>query len=298
MSCANPFYRYDRNSKSFSKIPCGWCICCRIDRKNYFSDKFEYSFYKEFGSVGAFVTITYDDNFIPMNSDFTSYTLRKSDHINFVKRLRSYIKYHNLDSPLFSKSFKYLCAGEYGDKLRRPHLHYIFCGLDFKLCQEIFPKVWHNGIIIDSRPILRGGINYVCKYLDKQQHGDQLDKYFEVGIEPPFFCSSHSLSKGLYANCKDGFYVWNRKKRPLPIWFKNKMLLQSKPVLNDKVLSFARKSLISYDEADYQLRFAKNLSMENSALSNNEPVDRVEKYQMNSLAFDSRNRIVRNSRGC
>lgn len=270
MACSNPFYRYNKITNSYARIPCGWCMSCRIDKRNYYRDKFEYCLRKEFNSVGSFTCITYDDNHLPLNFDGTIPTLKKSDSVNFIKRVRSYLKYHKIDSPFLKQGFKFFCAGEYGD-LGRPHMHYIFCGLDYTCVNELFRSCWKNGVIIDNRPILDGGINYVMKYMDKQQHGSELDEYYDNGVEPPFMHCSHSLAKGLYDTDED-YYEWRNKKRPLPIWVRNSRFIKPDTKPSDFVLQFAEKNNMSYDDADYYLRRSKLLDIEHNAHFNNEPV--------------------------
>lgn len=273
LACSNPFYRYNKLTGAYSRIPCGWCMSCRIDRRNYYRDKFEYAFHKEYDCVGSFTCVTYDDNHIPLNSNGVP-TLRKQDSINFIKRLRSYINYHNLDSPVIRKDFKFFCAGEYGGQFDRPHCHFIFVGLDFAYADEVIRACWKNGVIIDNKPILAGGINYVMKYLDKQQHGHELDKYFDADIEPPYSHCSHAFAQGLYDVGDSDTYYWRGVNRPLPIFIKNRRLIRPKKLLSQKVFDFARANHLTYDEADYYLRSANLLNIENNLLFHNEPVER------------------------
>lgn len=271
MACSQPFYRYNETTHSFVRIPCGWCMSCRIDRRNYFSDRFEYSFYKEFNGIGSFTTITYDDNHIPLSADGKSFTLKKSDSIKFLKRIRSYMNYHKINNPFLNSKFKFFCAGEYGESTNRPHLHFLFCGLDYSAIDEVIKPCWKNGIIVDNGPILPGGIKYVMKYLDKQQHGEALDKYLDLGIEPPFIHCSHKMAKGLY-DTNEPFYEWHGKKRPLPIWIRNKRLIPSQSPIKQYILEYAHKHNMTYDEADYVLRRDKDSSIIQQTIFNNEPV--------------------------
>lgn len=283
VACSKPLYRYIRHNglSYYARVPCGWCMSCRIDKRNYYRDMFEYSFNKVFGGVGAFVCLTYDDNHIPMSPDGLVPTLRKKDTINFIKRLRSYIRYHKLDSPFISKRFRFFCAGEYGSDLHRPHYHFLFTGLDFSVLSNLLQKCWHNGVIQTCGPILRGGINYTMKYMDKQLFGDELDLYYDQGIEPPFFHCSHSVAPDLFKyniNLKNGTYKWRGKDRPLPSYVKNRLLIASDFSERDYIKDFALKNNMSYDDADLYLRRSKELALERTCIRSNLPVRQVSDF--------------------
>lgn len=295
MACFNPFSIYLPSSRSYASVPCGWCMGCRIDRRQYFQDKFEYSFHKDFNSVGSFSTITYDDNHLPLNK-FGIPTLRKRSVVLFLKRLRRYIDYHKLSSPLVNPHFKYFAVGEYGATCR-PHYHFIFCGLDYSTLPLLVSQVWKEGGIQDHGPILPGGIRYVLKYMDKQLHGPQLDKYLDNDLEPPFFLSSHRVGPGLYSpsNCVGNFYMWHNKKRPLPIWVRNKRFLFSESPVSSRVSDFSVSSSMSYDESELYLRSSYVNQVQSKVHFNNEPVSDVYLSELRSdnIKFKILNRVRR-----
>ena len=155
--------------KSFFKVPCRQCMCCRLKKVQslrMMSDLYLYDRYMN-GQGASFVTLTYADNFMPVNS-FGVPTLLKSDLQNFNKRLRSYLSYNGINLP-----YKFIACGEYGDKLCRPHYHLILLGITKPLADEFVPKAWNfveNGIS-DIGSLARGGLNYVLKYCTKTQLG-------------------------------------------------------------------------------------------------------------------------------
>ena len=197
MACSSPLYRFNDYTQSLSRIPCGWCMNCRVDRRTYFQDKIEYEYFKNFNGVGTFGCITYDDCHIPLGLFGDKPTLIKKDMQKFWKRVRRYINYHKINNEFINPNFKHFTVGEYSDGCR-PHYHFIAVGLDFQVAEELYRKCWKMADIIDSRPILDGGIPYVLKYIDKQQHGEQLEIYADEGIEPPFMINSHQVGFGLY----------------------------------------------------------------------------------------------------
>lgn len=274
MSCSRPFFRFNKLTRHYDSIPCGWCIKCRIDKRMYYKTRFDYSFYKEHKGVGSFVCVTYDDEHLPL-TPFGEPTLEKSAPVNFIKRVRSYMKYHKINNQLIHRNFKYIAVGEYGDE-GRPHYHFLFSGLDYAAAEPIFRKCWNKATIIDSRPILQGGVNYVLKYIDKQQHGSELnEQYFDLGKCPPFANYSHSFGFGVYKNGLDlnkGTFSYGAKDIPLPIYVKNKLLLGTPKRRSDKIVQFASKNRMSYDDANKFIVESQEHNFERSMRQHGEPV--------------------------
>lgn len=280
MSCSNPFYKWNVYTKSWSRIPCGWCMACRVDRRTYFQDRFEYDLYKKFDGVGTFGCITYDDFHLPSNNFGDMWSLSKSDVQKFWKRVRAYISYHKINNALIRKDFKHFTVGEYSPTDFRPHYHFIAVGLDFAAALPIFEKCWKNAVIFDSRPILRGGMSYVLKYIDKQRHKEQLEDYIDNGLEPPFMISSHSVGNGLYSSenvdFKNQTYKWNGFNRPLPPRVKAFFNMLPRPFsLKDDVKYFAEKTGMAYYEADKYIRAARERRLEHRSWRELRPVEPV-----------------------
>ena len=296
MACSNPFYRYNKYSGSYSRIPCGWCISCRIDKRTYFQDRFEFDFFKKFNCVGTFGCITYDDNHLPFGFFDDLPSLRKKHMVDFWKRVRSYMSYHKIDNNLLRKDFKHYTVGEYSDD-GRPHYHFIAIGLDYRLAEDLYSKCWDKSVIIDSRPILNGGMSYVLKYLDKQEHGDLLDKYFDAGIEPPFLINSHKVGDGLYRkenlDLTTMTYHWDNKNRPIPPRIRNILNLDLVPFKNIKVRNFLSKNGGDYDSADKYIRQSRNEFFEHRMTNNNEPVNRVQEYPDTNKVLEIRGSLIR-----
>lgn len=107
---------YDKLNKPI-KASCRKCIECRQTRANEWS--LRCSMEMKDHEKNCFITMTYREN---------PTVLVKKDLQNFIKRLRK-----DLVSK-FGKDFKikYFSAGEYGDKMLRPHFHMIIFGYDFE----------------------------------------------------------------------------------------------------------------------------------------------------------------------
>lgn len=294
MSCSSPLYKWNKYTSSYSRIPCGYCMACRIDRRNYYQDRFEYDFYKTFKGVGTFGCITYDDNHIPLNVYGDMWSLRKKDVQNFWKRVRSYIRYHKINNRYINPNFKHYTVGEYSPVDFRPHYHFIAVGLDYAAALDIYERCWRSSVVIDSRPILQGGMSYVLKYLEKQQHGLQAVKqYDDNGLERPFLISSHCVGQHLFDNMNldNATYHWNGRDVPLPRFVRNRLRLRVKPSLSSRVKDFAASNNMSYDDADFYLRDAKerSLARRQFARSPDSDVDINPRVSRTRIAFERPN---------
>lgn len=274
MSCAQPIKIKNPNYMRFGsyrfwqqyiEVPCNWCLNCRIDRLNWITDACEYEI-KKYDNIGAFITLTYDDIYINELSnivpdDFAlvlndegrqklipfkdnrpvDYSLRRDDFRNFLKRLRAkidyYYKKHNIKfNDLCRKDFKFIGSGEYGDLFGRPHYHFVFFGLDYDFCKDLFQDCWHFGLI-DVRPIADGAFRYVSKYFTKQLCGKYAEELYDNNnLERPFFTHSLGLGKGLileqldFIKSNNCCYLNNSNcLRPMPIYYRNFFKLRMMP---------------------------------------------------------------------
>lgn len=187
-----------KSVKDFIEIPCGRCIGCRLDYSRQWADRCMLEMKSHESSY--FVTITYDDINLPINSFLIEdtgecgnmATLVKRDFQLFMKRLRKAyaLKYDN--------KLRYFAAGEYGNLSLRPHYHAIIFGL--KLDDLVFYKN-HNGFNLYNSPFLddcwkKGYIvvakanwetcAYTARYIMKKQKGESSDIYSTYNFEPEF----------------------------------------------------------------------------------------------------------------
>ena len=250
MACCRPFLIKNPNDKAikwyeYIEVPCGWCLNCRVDKRNFLEDSCKHYFEKVKG-VGDFCLLTYNDfqntpNLIESSVDGKlRYTLRYKDFQDFMKRLRIYLDRNNLyNGTTIRRDFKYIVVGEYGhcskSGLNRNHFHVLFLGLDYTAMRLIIHKIWRNGYVY-NRPIKSGAFRYVLKYMDKQIVGDEaVQLYDQHGIERP----RHYTSKGLatewllsqveFLRTHNGCYKTGRegKLRPVNTYWKNKLQLRS-----------------------------------------------------------------------
>lgn len=250
MACCNPFFmRLDKRRCLTSavhqqpylgyQIPCGYCLNCRVDKRNMWSDRAKYELCTKLSA--SFVTLTYDDVHLmdklvldPSSPQSVMLpTLDYKDIRRFINRLRMKIRrlpreqHHVLCNPDFS----YIYVGEYGENgsvFDRPHFHILFFGLDFAVCRKLISDEWYGGIV-DVLPVLDGAINYVLKYMDKQLFGDLAKQRYDYhGISRPMRCASVSFGSGLYkskvneAMKNNWCYRSGRAMRPFPSYFRKK----------------------------------------------------------------------------
>lgn len=256
----NPLYgasRYIfRGWKKYLRVPCGWCLNCRVDKRNFLCDVCEH-LQKVYGYC-SFVTFTYDEAHLHTNlfpafdcdtvRSFKAYewylknrcyvrardsvhsgcfSLSRLDAKRLRYRIRSFVN-RLPDTPLTRHDYKFVLVGEYGDLFQRPHLHGLFFGLDYT--QEfIFSKCWKFGLV-ECDPILNGGIRYVCDYIDKQLHSSLAREiYDDCGLERPFLTHSLGFANDFVLSRLDElrsnygcYFIENRKLRPLQFYYARK----------------------------------------------------------------------------
>lgn len=134
MLCRNPFV-LDKSFRSFqSKDPrvwrkgipfsCGHCLACRVKKRREWSTRLALEATQH--PCAAFVTLTYDERFVPLTKDGMR-TLSLEDLQKFFKRLRRDFERRKKKAyPL-----RYFAVGEYGSRgTQRPHYHFIVFGVD------------------------------------------------------------------------------------------------------------------------------------------------------------------------
>lgn len=215
------------------RIPCGQCFECKtLKAKEWaFRCMKEASQYDD----NIMLTLTYDDDHLPLSDTINKETgevystLRKSDVVKFMKRLRK----------KYGEGIRFLMCGEYGsDKeyvtwkgerkvgTSRPHYHIIlfnFMPKDLKFYKwskcdwskdknplfksEELNKLWKFGFV-DANEVNRETCEYVCRYTTKKLYGDYgKEEYEDKGREKPFLNMSRSPGIGYnyFHNNQDKF---------------------------------------------------------------------------------------------
>lgn len=209
-------------------IKCGKCEGCRIDKSREWANRLllEKEYYPD--DQCWFVTLTYDQDHVPMsaygNPDTGEatpvMTLSKRDHQLFMKRLRK-----NAKVPI-----RFFGCGEYGPQTMRPHLHYILFGLQladlvpYGKGEAGFMYYQSNWLTsqwsIRKAPTRQGCVTplsadpdyfcdplgrvlvspaswqtfaYVARYTTKKLYGAEAEYYETFNIEAPFLVMSQGI---------------------------------------------------------------------------------------------------------
>lgn len=156
------------------KVPCGQCVGCRLERSRQWAIRcmHEASLYED----NCFVTLTYDDRHLPAFG-----SLERDAFPKFVRRLRK------------SEGVKvrYYHAGEYGDRLGRPHYHGLLFGYDFSdkvvvgkrgdhhvYRSEVLRRLWPSGLS-ELGSVSFESAAYVARYIMKKMSGPAAEGHYE-----------------------------------------------------------------------------------------------------------------------
>lgn len=155
-------------------VPCGKCPECLKRRASQWA--FRLGVHSVHQLTGLFVTLTYDDAFLPQCDAGPG--LSKHDLQCFFKRLRKFSKH----------KVSYYACGEYGGVTRRPHYHAII----FNVSDDMVQSAWKlDGVSLGHTafgPVNDATIKYVTGYICKS-YGRKLSNHL-----PPEFSV---MSKGI-----------------------------------------------------------------------------------------------------
>jgi hypothetical protein len=180
--------RSDSDQK-FINAPCGKCVVCTRRKARQWSFRLEQE-YKN-SECASFVTLTYNDDSLPINEDLTYPELYKPHVSQFMKRLRRQNEYHhNLGK------MTYYAVGEYGGQTQRPHYHAIIFNSHPNLNHKLH-DIWKKGNVhVDA--VTKNSISYVTGYVIKRD----VEKSKELGRQPEFSLMSKGLGKSYLQNAK------------------------------------------------------------------------------------------------
>lgn len=168
--CLEPLKLEDR------VVSCGNCLECLIVKQKEWTLRIEW--HAKEAKTGAFITLTYDPENVPMNGGFQ--VLSKKDVQDFIKKLR----FHQ--SKITDMKISYVLCGEYGENGYRPHYHLLL--FDCVLINQI-DEIWSKGRV-DIGNIETRSIEYVVSYtLNRKAWKEE----FEKCLEKPFM----TFSKGI-----------------------------------------------------------------------------------------------------
>jgi len=161
-------------------VPCGKCIGCKTDKTNEWAARCYHE--SKLHEENCFVTLTYDDQNLPPGG-----TLVKEHIQKFI---------HDLRQKIAPKKVRYYLAGEYGEKLSRPHYHLLLFGYSFpdrillsrnnKAGQELYTSeelsgLWKYGLHSIGHVDISSA-KYVAGYTAKKITGEKADSHYSGRI--------------------------------------------------------------------------------------------------------------------
>ncbi|WNK13223.1 MAG: replication initiator protein [Microvirus sp.] len=231
-------------------VPCGKCNFCLQARR------FDWAFrlYQEtkVSHSAHFLTLTYNDEKIPVNPNSGIAELSKEDVQLFTKRLRKYNSKIGADSE--RSNIRYYTIGEYGTRTFRPHYHSIM----FNLAQETIgwlEQIWGNGNVKVGE-VNDATIMYTTKYhLNKFQDLPGRARPFTLISNRSGGIGQNYLNKNVWWHVENQatYVMYQGRKYPLPRYYRDKIFSPGeKEYLNMKNAKLAldnyRKSIMELKE--------------------------------------------------
>lgn len=208
----------------FVEIPCGKCIGCRLKYSRDWADRCSIEA-KEYAE-NYFVTLTYDEEHVPLSDYFDNETgeqfhmntLCKRDFQLFMKRLRK----------RGNDGIRFFACGEYGSTTMRPHYHAILFNLHLDDLEKLYEKdnmiyyrsaflesVWKKGFVIVTNMTWET-CAYVARYVCKKSKNDESERYLnkfyeDHNIEKEFILMSRKpgIGRKFYDDNKDEIYEYD-----------------------------------------------------------------------------------------
>jgi hypothetical protein len=192
-------------------VPCGRCIHCKRRKVNDWS--FRLVEESRRWSHSHFITLTYDNNHIPLIG--RQMTLNKEDLRLYWKRLRRR-----------EGTIRYYAVGEYGETNNRPHYHAIVFGISDT--DNIY-DAWQKGLTHFGE-VNQATTKYTAKYIHKKKRIPQYNGDKRV---PEFSRMSKNLGDNYLTDEMVKYYLddierttafdINGKEIPLPRYYRKKI---------------------------------------------------------------------------
>jgi len=232
-------------------VPCGQCFPCRFNRRRQKTFRLLLEYLNS--DEGCWVTLTYDDKFLPViyedkksdrlyqdGSGNGLATLCPSDVTDFIKRLRYY---------LGDRKIRYFYCGEYGENTLRPHYHVCLFGIGQHFIGHV-RRAWCDPETeepighVDVGSLTQFSLQYTCGYVVKKL--TKKDDERLQGLYPEFARSSigmgrasvEKIAKALKCKSADVFYLTHQdiprslnvhgKEWPLDRYLRTKILQELK----------------------------------------------------------------------
>ncbi|AXH74887.1 MAG: replication initiator protein [Microviridae sp.] len=218
MDCINPIFL----PKLGHEVGCGACNYCLTSSSLDWCYRLQWEHKKS--SSAKFITLTYSDEYLPINYESGEGTLDKADLQKFFKRFR---KINDTYSEKNRKPIRYFATGEYGTKLQRPHYHIILFNAKREAINRLH-QAWPLGQI-DIGRVTPASIGYVASHsFFRQRHYGPLVRPFATMSRKPGIGYDYVKSNSGWHRDPQGnehrFYVTdNGHRRKLPRYYKEKL---------------------------------------------------------------------------
>ena len=232
-------------------MPCKQCIGCRLENSRQWATRLLHE--TKFHTKSCFLTLTYDDNHVPIDG-----SLNKSHLRTFFKDLRSRMSYYG------KEKIKFFAVGEYGDQKGRPHYHACLYGPfdvfsddperteeepsrsgDRQFSHLDISATWPHGRHRFSDLSFESAA-YVARYCLKKVSG--ISKAYHYGDRVPEFQSqSNGLGKGHFEAWQSDIYPADHVVLPgrgafMPPPYYDRLLEKTDPSLYEKVKKARREA--------------------------------------------------------
>lgn len=198
-------YELGKVTSEQENFPCGKCPYCRerkvATKTNQCINEFNTSV------DNCFITLTYNDENLPVTRLCPTGTLNKKHLTKFHKDLRKYIERQFPDNP----KYKYFQCGEYGssDNTQRPHYHMLIMGFNFpdrqlqgkfqsrnQYTSQLLEKLWPYGFV-QLEDATSKAAGYIAKYAAKELLAGKInqDTLETTGKIPQFVSQSQNIGK-------------------------------------------------------------------------------------------------------
>lgn len=169
----------DRHFVSNLQLPCGRCIGCRLERARQWAVRCLHE--SQLHESNCFLTLTFNDEKESTALEAPRGSLSIRTHQKFMKRLRK-----------LAPSCRFYMCGEYGEKLGRPHYHYLIFGYEFSdktylkksasgenlYTSATLDKIWPYGHAWIG-DVTYKSCGYVAAYVMKKITGDKADEHYK-----------------------------------------------------------------------------------------------------------------------
>ena len=223
MRCLYPWW--SEKEKAF--FPCGHCFACRRAKASEWATRLivELPYWSKY----SFITLTYDDEHLPISDTSIYPTLKPKDLQDFWKRLRK----------CCDSKIKYFACGEYGGRFARPHYHAIVFGVGTsKEDMDTVTDCWSKGRTSNDY-VNPASINYVVGYVMKKYGTRRNDEeYTKKGLEIPFQrCSrgiglAYALAHGADLQRDLSVRLYTGRETALPRYFVKKLGIDTELLKN------------------------------------------------------------------